>query len=156
MTTKFYSDLNTLDLNKYDLLVTDESGVDINEWLDAIKGVASYVIPPYDPSDSGKTSQCADLAKLHLKDNVGVVVAGRSDAERQEFFLWAQEQGYSPIVLLPHARYGRQRQIMQLSVPKFIERDTWIHLPEPVFDFDEHAWPGRYTIGEEFHRNVRT
>ena len=89
------------------------------------------------------------MARSRL-ENVGVVVAGKSDKEREEFFLWAQEKQFAPIVLLPHLRSTRQRQIMNLAVPKYINRDTWIHLPEPVWDFDPDAWPGEYTTGEEF------
>jgi len=151
--TVFYSGIEG-SLKWPDLLVTDEQGADVDTWVERVKRMeAVAIIPPYDPLDSQRTSTCADMAKTRL-DNVGVVVAGRGEKEREEFFLWAQENGYAPIVLLPHNKFTRQRQIMQLAVPKYIRKDTWIHLPEPVWDFDEHAWPGRYTTGEEFRRIV--
>ena len=152
--TVFYSEGTGYGIVFPYLLVTDVGSLDIDKWVEDIKLVnPSAVIPPYDPLDSQRTSRCADMAKTRLK-NVGVVVAGRSDREREEFFLWAQENGYSPIVLLPHRNFSRQRQIMQLAVPKYIKPNTWIHLPEPVGDFDPQPWPGVYTTGEEFRRMV--
>lgn len=149
--TRFYSE-EAIVPSAVDLLVTDVTNLDIDEWVAVVKEAPPLaVIPPYDPMDAQRTSRCADMAQTRL-DNVGVVVCGSGNREREEFFLWAQENNYAPIVLLPHRDFTRQRQIMQLAVPKYIKRDTWIHLPEPIWDFDEHAWPGRYTTGEEFRR----
>jgi len=150
LSTQFWDDGVTVDFKLPDLLVTNTRGLDIDEWFKEVEAInPRAVIPPYNILNPDHTTKCADMARMRL-DNVGVVVAGRKEVERNEFFLWAQEQGYAPIVILPHARFTRQRQIMQLSVPKYINRDTWIHLPEPVWDFDETAWPGEYTTGEEF------
>ena len=153
ISTLFYSDADPIGL-KVELLVTDIAGEDIDVWTKNVKLIAPLaVIPPYDPLDAKRTSRCADMAKTRL-DNVGVVVAGTSDKEREEFFLWAQELGYAPIVLLPHRNFDRKRQILQLTVPKYINPDTWVHLPEPIGDFNPELFHGRYTTGEEFRRMV--
>jgi len=137
------------------ILVTDmRTGVDIDIWVDEVKRwTASAIIPPYDPLDPVRTSCSADMARTRL-DNVGVVVSGKGDREREEFFLWAQENKFSPIVLLPHRQFDRSRQIAQLAVPKYIKPNTWVHLPGPVGTFDPGAWEGMFTTGEEFRRQV--
>jgi len=137
------------------IIVTDVAGIDIDVWSDRLDNwSASAIIPPYDPMDPERTSRCADMARTRL-EHVGVVVAGRGDREREEFFLWAQENKFSPIVLLPHRQFDRKRQIAQLSVPKYINASTWVHLPGPGCElFDPSVFTGIFTTGEEFRRQI--
>jgi len=156
LSTMYYSEIQPegRPIISPELLVTDVASIDIDAWVKNVETLnPTAVIPPYDPMDPAKTSACADMARSRLP-NVGVVVAGTSDREREEFFMWAQENKFAPIVLLPHRYWDRSRQIAQLHATKLVRPGTWIHLPQPVLNFIERSWLGNYTTGEEFVRQI--
>ncbi len=107
-------------------------------------------VPPWKAVDAGWTSRAYDRARSCFGKPLGIVISGSSDSERVDFFVWAQGNHASPLVLLPHKTKPRSRQIQELVWPGYINPDTWIHLPYPehLGSFDpQENYPGRYTTG---------
>ncbi len=133
------------------LMVCNTHDTDFDTFLATVKHLNPYsVVPPFDPVNAGWTSRAANRAFDNVEDpvHVGVVVAGRSDMDRLDFFFWAQTQGYAPIVLLPHIKRSRSRQMAQFTHLKMINADQWIHLAGHIEDgFDASIYPGMLTVG---------
>lgn len=133
------------------LLIFPDS-VTIEEFQAAVRAHEPVAaVPPWKVTEAGWTSRAFDRAKNCFPQMpMGIVVAGASDAERQDFFVWAQGRDAAPIILLPHKNRTRARQIQELQWPGYIMDNTWIHLPYPehLGSFDpEEGYPGRYTTG---------
>lgn len=133
-------------------LLVFPDAVTIEEFSVAVRAEEPLsVIPPWKVTESGWTSRAFDRAMNRFPErSVGIVVCGASDAERVDFFVWAQSRGAAPIILLPHKHKTRARQIQELQWPGYILRNTWIHLPYPATlgSFDpEESYPGNYSTG---------
>lgn len=113
-----------------------------------------WVIPPWKLTDTGWSSRAAERAKVVCPTpaSVGCVIVGKSDTERIDYFIWAQGQGFSPLILLPHVRRTRSRQVMDLNAQRYINPNTHIHLPgmELMGGFNPESFEGRYTTGVWF------
>ena len=133
------------------LLVDTARNADFNTFLDLVHRVQPYsVIPPFDAAETGWTSRAANRVFDNIQGDihVGVVVSGHSEDERLEHFTWAQQQGYAPIVLLPHARRTRAQQLQSINIFGLIQPGTWIHLPGVhEVGFDPTAFVGLITVG---------
>lgn len=134
------------------LLVVRQVDVDFDEYLEAVTYLKPFaVVAPFNTNDAAWTSRAAERSQGNLKEAyTGVVVSGKSDSERLDFMVWAQEQGYAPIVLLPHARKSRSRQLNDYYQQGYINKETWVHLAGRIDpQFDCSYFTGIYTLGEE-------
>lgn len=113
------------------LMTTNKTDLDFDEFMSIVTQYQPFsVVPPFDITNQGWTSRAAARAFDNVPDpiHVGVVVAGKSDWEREDFIFWAQHQGYAPIVLLPDRRNTRSHQIASLVQRKILYPETWLHL----------------------------
>ena len=141
----YYSDLPEPEsLDETALLFIDTPMCDIDICEQRIQPFLSMcqIIAPWRSSSPKWTSSAAVILQDRLdEDHVGVVVPTN---EQVDFFLWAQEQEFRPIVLPPHPRRSFERRLLDLSIPHMIRDTTWIHLMgcdwDPTGDF-----PGIYT-----------
>lgn len=134
------------------LVIARTLDVDFDEFVDTLNDWKPYaVVPPFDTTRTTYTSRCAERARSYIKESfVGVVVTGNTSSERLDFTVWAQEQGYSPLVLLPHAQKTRSRQINEYNMQGYLWDRTWMHLAgknEP--SLDTSYFKGIFTLGEE-------
>ena len=152
MEVTFYSDLDGVPV---ELMVSDIRNVDVQDWSEMVLACsARIIIPPFDIHSPAWTSRAAERALAMLpKKRIGVVVSGTDTNERLEFFIWAQEAGYAPIVILPHRDKNRQQQLMPLMSLKLIMDTTWIHFADggdPLFN--QADFPGHYTYSDIFFK----
>ena len=138
-----------------EILVSDENGLDIEEWkANVTTWKPDVVIPPFDIMNPGWTSRAAERAHAIIPNyTVGVVVPGVTGTSRMDFFMWAQENDYGPIVFVPARHISRERQLMELTVSNLIRSTTWIHFADggdPMFDTT--AFPGIYTESDIFFK----
>ena len=134
------------------LLVVRTVDVDFDDFISVVDKMEPYaVIAPFDTNNPSWTSRAAERALTNVKKSfVGVVISGRSGSERLDFLVWAQQQGYAPLVLLPHGKQKRMRQINQYNMQGYIDDNTWVHLAgriEPVLDTS--YFKGVFTVGDE-------
>ena len=158
MEITFYSDLPVED-NNIEILVTDDGVVkDIDDWANlVIQTQPRIIIPPFKVDRPAWSGRCAEraLAILYADiKHVGAVVCGRDAKERAAYFMWAQENKYSPIVFLPHWTKNRMRQLMELHTTRLLRPTTWIHFADGGDEtFDPTAFPGSYTYSEPFFKD---
>jgi hypothetical protein len=113
------------------LMVTNKRDLDFDSFMSIVTQYQPFsVAPPFDIGNTGWTSRAAARAFDNVPDpiHIGVVVAGTSDWEREDFIFWAQHQGYAPIILLPDARKTRMHQLASLVHNRILYPSTWLHL----------------------------
>ena len=134
------------------LLVVRTTDVDFDDFIGTVNTIKPYsVVAPFDTNNASWTSRAAERALTNVKDSfVGVVIAGRSSSERLDFTVWAQQQGYAPLVLLPHGQKTRMRQINEYNIQGYIEAPTWVHLAGRCEEaLDTSYFKGLFTMGGE-------
>ena len=113
------------------LMVTSQNDLDFDSFMSIVTQYQPFsIVTPFDITNTSWTSRAAARAFDNVPDpiHIGVVVAGTSDWEREDYIYWAQHQGYAPIVLLPDARKTRQHQIASLVHHNILYPTTWLHL----------------------------